>query len=77
LEKCRDLFPGHVSNGPEAQEGQTVSRGHLRQGAGFQIQNRPGQAGQEFSMTSFMEDAGGGDQTAGNRGEPRLRKGAP
>lgn len=76
MEKFRDLFPGHVGNGPEAQKGQTMSRGHLRQGAGFQVQNRLGQAGREFSLTTFMDDAGGGDQTAGDRGEPRLREGA-
>jgi hypothetical protein len=53
-----------------------MSRGHLRQGTGFQVQNRLGQAGREFSLTSFMDDAGGGDQTAGDRGEPRLLEGA-
>jgi hypothetical protein len=76
MEKCRDLFPGLVGNGPEAQKGQTVSRGHLRQGAGFQVQNRLGQAGRQFPLASFMEDAAGGDQTAGDRREPRLPEGA-
>jgi hypothetical protein len=68
MEKFRDLFPGHVGNGPEAQKGQTMGGGHLRQGAGFQVQNRPGQAGREFSLPPFMDDAAGGDQTAGGCG---------
>ena len=76
MEKFRDLLCGRVGNGPEAQKGQTLSRGHLRQGAGFQVQNRPRQTGQRFSLTSLVDDAAGGDQTAGDRGEPRLLQGA-
>ena len=75
-EKSRDLFGGRVGNGPEAQKGQTPSRGHLRHGTGFQVQNRLRQTGQGFSLTSLMDDAAGGDQTAGDRGEPRLLQGA-
>jgi len=76
MEKGRDFFPGQVGDGPEAQEGEPLSRGHLRQGVGLQVQDRPGQAGREFSLTSFLDDAGGGDQTAGDCGKPRLREGA-
>ena len=76
LEKSRDLFCGRVGNGPEAQKGQPPSRGHLRQGTGFQVQNRLRQTGQGFSLTSFVDDATGSDQTAGDRGEPRLLQGA-
>ena len=76
MEKLRDLFCGAVGNGPEAQKGQVLSRGQLRQGAGFQVQNRPRQTGQRFSLTSLVDDAAGGDQTAGDRGEPRLLQGA-
>ena len=72
MEKSRDLFPRRVGNGPEAQKGQILSRGHLRQGAGFQVQNRPRQTGQGFSLTSLVNDAAGGDQAAGDRSEPRL-----
>jgi hypothetical protein len=43
MEEFRDLFCGRVGNGPEAQKGQILSRGHLRQGGGFQVQNRPRQ----------------------------------
>jgi hypothetical protein len=75
-EKLRDLFAGAVGNGPEAQKGQGLSRGQLRQDAGFQVQNRPRQTGQRFSLTSLVDDAAGGDQTAGHRGEPRLVQGA-
>ncbi len=75
MEKSRDLFPRHVGHGPEAQKGQTPSRGHLRQGGGFQVQNRLGQPGQWSSLTLFMDDAGGGDQAAGDRGKPRLFEG--
>jgi len=72
-EKFRNFFSGRVGNGPEAQKGQILSDGHLRQGAGFQVQHRVWQAGQGSSLTPLMDDAGGGDQTAGDRGEPRLR----
>ena len=76
LEKFRDLVCGHVGNGPEAQKGQTLSRGHCRQGAGFQVQNRPRQTGQRPSLTFLVNDAAGGDHTAGDRGEPRLLEGS-
>ena len=76
MEKFRDLFPSRVGNGPEAQKGQTPSRGHLRQDGGFQVQNRPGQTGQGLSLTSLVDDAAGGDQAAGDRGEPRLLESA-
>ena len=33
------------------------------------------QTGQRFSLTSLVDDAAGGDQTAGDRGEPRLLQG--
>ncbi|MGA9756130.1 MAG: hypothetical protein WBV23_13420, partial [Desulfobaccales bacterium] len=70
MEKSRDLFPGHVGHGPEAQKSQPLSRGHLRQGRGFQVQNRLGQPGQWYSLTLFMDNAGGGDQAPGDRGKP-------
>ena len=76
MEKLRDLFCGCVGNGPEAQKGQVLSRGHFRQGAGFQVQNRLRQTGQRFSLTSLVDDAAGGDQTAGDCGEPRVLEGA-
>ena len=72
VEKLRNLFGGAVGNGPEAQKSQALSRGQLRQGEGFQVQNRLGQTGQRFSLTSLVNDAAGGDQTAGDRGKPRL-----
>jgi len=72
MQKLRNLFGGAVGNGPEAQKGQVLSRGQLRQDAGFQVQNRMRQTGQRFSLTSLVDDAAGGDQTAGDRGEPRL-----
>lgn len=72
MEEPRDLFCGRVGNGPEAQKGQALSRSHLRQGASFQVQNRPRQTGQRFSLTSLVDDAAGGNQTAGDGGEPRL-----
>ena len=75
MEKLRDLFGGAVGNGSEAQKGQVLGRGQLRQGEGFQVQNRPGQTGQEFSLTSLVDDAAGGDQTAGDRGKARLVQG--
>ena len=75
MEKFRNLFGGAVGNGPETQKGQVLSRGQLRQGAGFQVQNRPHQTGQRFSLTSLVDDAAGGDQAAGDRGEPRLLQG--
>ena len=75
MEKLRDLFGGAVGNGPEAQKGQVLRRGQLRQDAGFQVQNRSRQTGQGFSLTSLVHDAAGGDQTAGDRGEPRLLQG--
>ena len=76
MEKLRNLLGGAVGNGPEAQEGQVPSRGQLRQDAGFQVQNRPRQPGQRFSLTSLVDDAAGGDYAAGDRGEPRLLQGA-
>ena len=72
MEELRNLLGGAVGNGPEAQKGQALSRGQLRQGHGFQVQNRPRQTGQGFSLTSLVDDAAGGDQAAGGRGEPRL-----
>ena len=72
MEKFRNLFGGAVGNGPEAQKGQILSRGHLRQGDGFQVQDRPRQTGQGPSLTSLVDDAAGGDQTADDRGESRL-----
>jgi hypothetical protein len=77
MEKFRNLFSGAVGNGPETQKGQTLSRSHLGQGAGFQVQNRPRQTGQGFSLTSLVDDSAGADQTAGDRGEPRFLQGAP
>ena len=75
MEKLRNLLAGAVGNGPEAQKGQAPSRGQLRQDAGFQVQNRPRQPGQGASLTSLVDDAAGGDQAAGDRGEPRLPEG--
>ncbi len=75
MEKSRDLFPGHVGHGPEAQKSQPLSRGHLRQGRGFQVQNRLGQPGQWYSLTLFMDNAGGGDQAPGDRGKPPFSEG--
>jgi len=75
MEKSRDLVCGRVGNGPEAQKGQTPSRGHFCQGAGFQVQNRPRQTGQGLSLTFLVNDAAGGDHTAGDGGEPRLVEG--
>jgi hypothetical protein len=75
MEKLRNLLRRAVGNGPEAQKGQALSRGQLRQGAGFQVQNRPRQTGQRFSLTSLVDDAAGGDQAAGDRGEPCLVQG--
>jgi hypothetical protein len=75
MEKLRNLLCGAVGNGPEAQKGQALRRGQLRQGEGFQVQNRPRQTGQRFSLASLVDDAAGGDQTAGGRGEPRLLQG--
>jgi hypothetical protein len=49
---------------------------HNRQGGGFQVQNRLRQAGQGVSLTSFMDDAGGADQTTTKGIEPRLLEGA-
>jgi hypothetical protein len=70
MEKSRNLFPCHVGHGPEAQKGQPLSRGHLGQSGGFQVQNRLGQPGQRSSLTFFMDNAAGGDQAAGDGGKP-------
>lgn len=76
MEKLRDFLPGRVSYGPEAQKGQTMGGRHHRQGGGFQVQNRLRQAGQGVTLTSFMDDAGGADQTTADGIEPRLLEGA-
>jgi len=76
MEEFRNFFPNRVGNSPEAQKGQTPSRGQLRQDGGLQVQNRPRQTGQGLSLTSLVDDAAGGNQTAGDRGEPRLLQSA-
>lgn len=53
-----------------------MSGRHRRHGGGFQVQNRLRQASQGVSLTSFMDDAGGADQTAADGVEPRLLEGA-
>lgn len=75
MEKLRNLLAGAVGNGPEAQKGQTLSRGQLRQNSGFQVQNRPHQPGQGTTLTSLVHDAAGGDQAAGDRIQFRLLEG--
>jgi hypothetical protein len=77
MQKGRDLLPGGIGDGPEAQKSQTPGGGHLRQGRGFQVQNRMGQSGQGLSLSTFMDDAAGGDQTAGVDGKPRRRQNGP
>jgi hypothetical protein len=76
-EKFRDLLPGRVGNGPEAQKGHPPGCSQLRQGTGLQVQNRLGQPGQKLSLTSLVNDAAGGDHTGGDRGEPRLVQSTP
>jgi hypothetical protein len=75
MEELRNLFAGAVGNGPEAQKGQVLRGGQLRQDAGFQVQNRPRQTRQRCSLTSLVDDAAGADQAAGGRNEPRLVQG--